>query len=218
MAVITMRRSIDFSRATASAICRAQADLHCGHRSFSLVSIRMRGFLRHAVVVVCLARSCARIVLPVRLFSPPQRLADQFVGQHQPRLRHVGDRQQHFRRLANGCILAAQFRGFALDAKRMPRKRLRPSIRSSSRSFASWPALRVKSEHRTKGRSMPVKKSPAGIRGSIGSSTSNTGESARDAASQSSIAIVPSGRSAMICTVQLTCRRRARVPAGSQGR
>jgi hypothetical protein len=36
---------------------------------------------------------------------------------------------------------------------------------------------------------------------SIGSSASNTGESAREAASQSSIAIEPSGRSAMICTV-----------------
>jgi len=37
---------------------------------------------------------------------------------------------------------------------------------------------------------------------SIGSATSSTGDSARDAASQSSIDKVPSGRSAMICTVQ----------------
>jgi len=36
---------------------------------------------------------------------------------------------------------------------------------------------------------------------SIGSATSSTGESVRDANSQSSMVIVPSGRSAMICTV-----------------
>ena len=36
----------------------------------------------------------------------------------------------------------------------------------------------------------------------MGSATSSTGDSAREIASQSSICIVPSGRSAMICTVQ----------------
>src|SRR4051795_3817228 len=50
-----------------------------------------------------------------RRFAAPERFRHQRVIQHEPGVRHVGDRQQHLASLA-GAIIAANADGLALDA------------------------------------------------------------------------------------------------------
>ena len=75
----------------------------------------MQRFGWHAVVVICVLRGT--------FFPAAQRFGDQCVGKHEPRLRHVGDRQEHVLGFACGCILAAQPCGLALDALIVLRRR-----------------------------------------------------------------------------------------------
>src|SRR3984893_1162237 len=112
MAVMTIERSIDFSRATASAICRSSSLLALTAivsllwligapapfrgrrvRVLSVGGFNLRGFLRS--------------------FAPPQRFRDQRIGEDQARLAHVVDRDQRF--LAS--VLALEPRRLARDAQ-----------------------------------------------------------------------------------------------------
>ena len=81
--------------------------------------------LRIGVTRILLARAIVltRIRTRFRVISEtgrtglaaPQRLGDERIGQHQPRLRHVADRQQHFGGFARFGIVAPELRGIALE-------------------------------------------------------------------------------------------------------
>jgi hypothetical protein len=83
-----------------------------------------------------------------------------------------------------------------------PRKRRRPCAAIAMSTLTRWPAKRSKSDRRTSGRSIPGEEISSRYAFSSGSATSRTGDRARETVSQSSIVMLPSGRSAMICTVQ----------------
>src|SRR5262245_16742725 len=120
MAVMTMVRSIAFSRATASAICNSSSRfaLTAGIEVSSVFaptpapgaalhsSRRRSGTVRFARA----AGSGA-----TRGLAAPERLGDQRIGQHQPRLRHLADGQRDLGGLCRRGIVAADARGIALD-------------------------------------------------------------------------------------------------------
>ena len=147
MAVMTMRRSIAFSRATASAICSSSSRLALtaiGHSP----SFPFACALSACDCVVRL-RLRARLAVPRFGAGLPRRSdsRDQRVGEHQPRLRHVGDRQQHVGRLR------LPPRPCAATARPRPRPRAgrrgtacAPRVTTAISTFISWPAWRSKSE------------------------------------------------------------------------
>src|ERR1700746_3226582 len=97
MAVITMLRSIAFSRATASAICNSSSRLAL--TAIGLVSFvldAMPAFAGHASEIfgVAVLVGCRRTL---GFLASLQRLGDQLVGEHKLCLCHLFDRQQDVR-------------------------------------------------------------------------------------------------------------------------
>src|SRR5918998_1420780 len=106
----TISRSIDFSRATASAICNSSSLLALTAMFVSSLARAVR-ILRPPLVIPIRAgraRPISPLFLRVSLggLAAPQRLGDQRVGQHELGFRHVFDREQKFRRLAGRRIVA----------------------------------------------------------------------------------------------------------------
>src|ERR1700688_3422368 len=131
----TICRSIDFSRATASAICKSSSLLAltaifvscCGRsragpardRQFGLVRLALLEFRPHAAV-----RSAPRLgtlagrrfpglifhagILAPRCFRGPQRLADKRLAQNQPCLGNVAQQELGFEGFAWLCIAAIE--------------------------------------------------------------------------------------------------------------
>src|SRR5579862_6157499 len=130
IAVMTIDRSIAFSRATASAICSNSSRLALTAIAHSPLSNVWR--------MILLSRSCARgASVPLHSFQflrrlglalgglfAPQGLRHQFVGEHQPCFIHVRDRQQNLRVLACFDIVATQARGLSYGADEQPAKAL----------------------------------------------------------------------------------------------
>ena len=81
------------------------------------------------------------------------------------------------------------------------RKRLRPSMGLFSSILASWPAQRAKSISRVSGRSMPGDDTSISYSPSIGSSVSMKSSSTWLSVVQPSTSMLPSGRSAITCSV-----------------
>src|SRR5882757_8759187 len=140
MAAMTMPRSIDFSRATASAICSSSSLLALtAIESFSLVlgrgpdiSGRAAGFLVGTGVSITarVAQLALRFALAFASFAllglgAVERFGHQRVGEDELGLRHVGDRMQ----AASSCA-----------PRSIPRNRLRPSTGAVISAFTTWPA------------------------------------------------------------------------------
>ena len=182
-----------------------------GHRSFSLVLVRVQRLRVHAIVVI-VARIRARLIVArLRSIAPvaPRALcraaairvtsASVSTSRASP-CRSIGSSTSAV--FARRRVLAPQPRGIAFDPEQDAAEPLAALDRDRHLDLhlVAGVALEIRAAHQRpvdagRGHLQPVL-------ASIGSSASNTGESAREAASQSSIAIVPSGRSAMICTVQ----------------
>src|SRR5215218_9261106 len=121
MAAMTIPRSIDFSRATASAICNSSSRLALTAIGLvSFVSAHVSAMRRCRLKIVLLRRrmraalSCF-LSFAFRGLAASQRFRDESVVEHEPGFRHVRDRQQHFGGLA-GAVIAAKASSFALYA------------------------------------------------------------------------------------------------------
>src|SRR3981189_3851419 len=119
MAAMTMPRSIDFSRATASAICSSSSLLALtAIESFSLVlgrgpdiSGRAAGILVGTGVSIAarVAQLALRFALAFACFAllglgAVERFGHQRVGEDALGLRHVGRREQGLRRRGRVCV------------------------------------------------------------------------------------------------------------------
>src|SRR5665213_4278147 len=116
IAAMTMPRSIDFSRATASAICKSSSLLAltaiAPSPSLGSLGCGPSGLL--AGLEPSLFRFClARVALGG--FFGAQRLCHQFVGEHQLGVAHISNRQADFCFAAFG-VFQSQLRSLAVDA------------------------------------------------------------------------------------------------------
>src|SRR6516162_7138445 len=117
MAAMTMLRSIAFSRATASAICKSSSRLALtaiGLVSFMLGA--MPALAGHAPEIFGFAVLAGR-GRTLGFLAPLQRLGDQFVGEHKLRFCHLFNRQQDNRILTWCHVGAAYVRFLAVDAQ-----------------------------------------------------------------------------------------------------
>src|SRR5262249_20469251 len=186
-----------------------------GHRSFSFVlgaiPLIDGGGLDMVGPGFGLSTPCGSVlyVLPVlpprgtfRRLPALERLGDQGVGEDEFGLRHFFDWQQNLVWLAGHGIIVANTRRRALYTQQHAAKP--PPAIDGDRHFnlqaVPGETLKIRAPH--SGRSNPGEDSSSRYARSIGSATSSTGESARETLSQSSTVMVPSGRSAIIWTVQ----------------
>src|SRR5579862_4871531 len=131
MAPSTIFRSMAFSRATASAICRSSSLLALtvaiSSVSLGLTCVPVE-FQRIVVSVMSLVMSLlARRVLavawfvrwPLAVLAPAQRFGNQRVGENELCFRHVVDRQQHVAALGLGVGGDADARAAAFGAEQL---------------------------------------------------------------------------------------------------
>src|SRR4051812_35369781 len=128
MAVMTMPRSIAFSRATASAICKSSSRLAltAAMVSISFVIGGVPACRRRAPHRLRTSAQGRRSIFrfnrlgPLRLafrrFSAPERFGDELVGEHELRFRHVLHAQQDLDLFARRRIRTTQARGVALHS------------------------------------------------------------------------------------------------------
>ena len=210
---MTILRSIDFSRATASAICNSSS--------------------RFALIPACAilvypplqcnqsAASCGRLVRAL-LLGAPQRLANELVRQHQTRLGDERDRQAD--------DLPAQLIELDLDAHLVAFDALEHAAKPLAAldrllhldlGLVARPVLEIGWPHQ---RPVDARRGnlervavPASGRAHRAPATAR-----REISAHSSMVIVPSGRSAMICTVaplrpETTTRTRRKPRSASTG-
>ena len=167
-----MSRSIDFSRATASAICNSSSLLALTAAIVSLLRVGLRagcapaqpfGVCAGAAILAASVRH-ARYSVRSPCLLRRNASSDQFVGQHQPGFHHVVDPQQDFGGAGRG-IAAAQPHALAFDAAK--RAAEPPASVDRSRHFdlrdMAGIAVEIRAPHQR-----PVdaraRKSPAGRR------------------------------------------------------
>src|SRR5262249_537988 len=126
MAVMTMPRSMAFSRATASAICRSSSRLALTAGIVRSPQVRRAGltaasgFLSRGWSMIAVRSLIAgRLLITMvggglRGLAALERFRHQGIGEHQSRLRHVLDCEPHLGRLVRPGVLAPDHRGVAL--------------------------------------------------------------------------------------------------------
>src|SRR5262245_17026853 len=155
IAAITIPRSIDFSRATASAIC-SNSSLLALTAAMSLSFIIGRAALPAAFRPLIPRTGMARpivfhLVRPARpvvsarfaflFLALLQRLGVQRVGEDELCLRDVVDRQRNLGCLAGGGVIAAQTHGVAVDAQYDPAETAASVHRHRHLDFGKMPGI-----------------------------------------------------------------------------
>ena len=134
-----------------------------------------------------------------------ERFGDQRVGKHQLGLRHVLDRKQEFLLLAFFRVVTAEPDGLAVGAEQQCRGNVcaLDAARHLDLGDMAGVAVEIRAPHQ---RTIEARREISSRYGwSTGSLASKTGDSAREIVSQSPTVMLPSGRSAMICTVRPDC-------------
>src|SRR5262249_59211019 len=102
-----MLRSIAFSRATASAICNSSSRFALTTAMSILPHLRAGTRAGANSIPRRLRFPIAIVARGARGLAAPERFGDQRIGQYQPRLRHVFDREAHNRHLSPPPLVAA---------------------------------------------------------------------------------------------------------------
>ena len=168
IAVMTIERSIAFSRATASAICNSSSRLALTAIAHSPSVGGMPG-VAGAMPSLLSFLFLRRLGLALGGLFAPQGLRHQFVGEHQPCFIHVVDRQQHVRLLAFFRVVAAHPRGLAFGADQQAAEALAPVDRNFGLDLHHMPGIAVEiGAAAPAGGRCRARKSPADRRGRSG--------------------------------------------------